>query len=144
MLPMLWRAVATGHGIHLALFGVVAFGIGSLSTIVLLRRRCQLTDRICGCDRHLSQEETAAVGHALAAERRRIAGEVQDIVAHRLATITVLSEGASVTTHREPDVAAEAMTQIATTSRHTLHDLGRFLANLLHESSSPDSSTDPW
>lgn len=62
-----------------------------------------------------------------AAERARIAREMHDIVAHSLAVVITLSEGAAVTATRDPDAAAALMRQVAGAGRTSLEEMRRLL-----------------
>lgn len=64
---------------------------------------------------------------AAAAERNRIAREMHDVLAHSLAVIVSLADGAAAKLHREPDRAATAIGQIAELGRQSLHDTRHLL-----------------
>ncbi|MEV4345032.1 histidine kinase [Actinoplanes sp. NPDC049596] len=72
----------------------------------------------------------AAVQQAAAAERARIAWEMHDIIAHSLSVMVTLSEGAARKQATEPQRAAEAMRQVATTGRQALTETRRLLGVL--------------
>lgn len=63
-------------------------------------------------------------------ERERIAREMHDIVAHNLAVMIALADGASLTVPTAPDRAAEAMRNAAATGREALSEMRRLLGVL--------------
>ncbi|MCZ7437890.1 sensor histidine kinase [Micromonospora sp. WMMC241] len=69
-----------------------------------------------------------AAGQAVAAdERRRIAGELHDLVAHQVAAMQVLATGARRALHRDPGAADRAMAAVEDTGRAALRELHRLL-----------------
>jgi signal transduction histidine kinase len=81
-----------------------------------------------GCshfDRQQRQVEAAAEAaeRAAADERRRIARDMHDIVAHSLAVIVRQAEGGSAIAARSPDRAAQALSVIAGAAREALADM---------------------
>lgn len=63
-------------------------------------------------------------------ERERIAREMHDIVAHNLAVMIALADGASLTVPTAPERAAEAMRNAAATGREALSEMRRLLGVL--------------
>ncbi|GIG64185.1 sensor histidine kinase [Phytomonospora endophytica] len=63
-------------------------------------------------------------------ERERIAREMHDIVAHNLAVMIALADGASLTVPSSPERAAEAMRNAASTGREALSEMRRLLGVL--------------
>jgi signal transduction histidine kinase len=80
--------------------------------------------------------------HAVTDERRRIARELHDVVAHHISVIGVLSAGARRVLHRDPAAAAEAMATITDTSRTTLREMRRLL-DVLRSDCEPDVQLTP-
>ncbi|MDI1464542.1 sensor histidine kinase [Catellatospora sp. KI3] len=64
---------------------------------------------------------------AVAEERRRIARELHDVVAHHVSVIGVMSTAARRMLDRDPAAADEALSTIEQTSRSTLRELRRLL-----------------
>ena len=64
---------------------------------------------------------------AVEAERRRIARELHDVVAHHVSVMGVLATGARRSLTRDPDAATEALGSIEQTGRTTLRELRRLL-----------------
>jgi signal transduction histidine kinase len=76
---------------------------------------------------------------ALAAtERARIARELHDIVAHNLAVMIALADGAAFTTTVAPERATDAMQQVSATGRQALAEMRRLLG-LLRDGQPPQA-----
>ncbi len=71
----------------------------------------------------LIDEAAEAAERAAADERRRIARDMHDIVAHSLAVIVRQAEGGSAIAAKAPDRAAGALSVIADTAREALADM---------------------
>ncbi len=84
----------------------------------------------------LAEEAEEAVERAAADERRRIARDMHDIVAHSLAVIVRQAEGGSAIAAKSPDRAAEALSVIAGTAREALADM-RGTLRVLREAGRP-------
>jgi signal transduction histidine kinase len=67
---------------------------------------------------------------AVADERRRIARELHDMVAHHVSVMGVLATGSRRMLHRDPDAAAEALATIEETGRTALREMRRLLTVL--------------
>ncbi|MEJ3750461.1 sensor histidine kinase [Actinomycetes bacterium KLBMP 9797] len=73
------------------------------------------------------ENQRALAEQAVADERRRIARELHDVVAHHVSVMGVLATGARRVLRRDPDAADEALTTIEDTSRTTLREMRRLL-----------------
>ncbi|WP_460864360.1 sensor histidine kinase [Rhodococcus aerolatus] len=62
---------------------------------------------------------------AVAAERRRMARELHDVVAHAVSVVVVQADGAASVLDRDPEAARRAMGAIASTGRQALAELRR-------------------
>ncbi|MDT0269895.1 sensor histidine kinase [Streptomyces sp. DSM 44915] len=89
----------------------------------LARRAAELT-------RRLRAEQAARAQRAVADERRRIARELHDIVAHHMSVISVQSGLAGFVFDSDPPTARAALGTIAGTSREALDELRRMLSVL--------------
>jgi signal transduction histidine kinase len=78
----------------------------------------------------LERERDQQARLAVAAERTRIAREVHDIVAHNLAVMVALADGAALTATAAPQRAADTMHMVATTGRQALGEMRRLLGLL--------------
>ncbi|MFG2052660.1 sensor histidine kinase [Micromonospora sp. NPDC048930] len=79
---------------------------------------------------------------AVADERRRIARELHDVVAHQVSVMGVLATGARRVLRRDPDAADEAMATVEETGRATLRELRRLL-DVLRTDAEPDADLAP-
>lgn len=77
--------------------------------------------------RRLERERLQEAQLAAAAERTRIARELHDIIAHGLAVVITLSEGAAASVGTDPEAAEQAMRQSAGAGRTSLAEMRRLL-----------------
>jgi signal transduction histidine kinase len=80
--------------------------------------------------RRLERERDQQAQLAVATERARIARELHDIVAHNLAVMIALADGAAFAATVAPDRAADAMQQVSGTGRQALAEMRRLLGLL--------------
>ncbi|MEV6694735.1 sensor histidine kinase [Micromonospora sp. NPDC051196] len=104
------------------LVGIVSFSVGRTvharrSTTAALRERARVAEA----------NQRALAEQAVADERRRIARELHDVVAHHVSVMGVLATGVRRVLRRDPDAADEAVATIEETSRATLRELRRLL-----------------
>ncbi|GIJ32749.1 sensor histidine kinase [Micromonospora sediminimaris] len=104
------------------LVGIVSFSVGRTvharrSSTEALRERARVAEA----------NQRALAEQAVADERRRIARELHDVVAHHVSVMGVLATGVRRVLRRDPDSADEAMATIEETSRATLRELRRLL-----------------
>lgn len=85
------------------------------------------------------ENQRAAAEQAVADERRRIARELHDVVAHHVSVMGVLATGARRVLRRDPDAADEVLGTIAETSRSTLREMRRLL-DVLRTDTEPASA----
>ena len=86
----------------------------------------------------LAREQEALL--AAANERGRIAREMHDVVAHSLAVMITMSDGAAAAIDRNPQMAKEALKVLAETGRTALADTRRLVGVLRDD---PGASSDP-
>ena len=87
----------------------------------------------------LAGEQTALL--AAAEERSRIAREMHDVVAHSLAVMITMADGAAATVERNPAVAKQAMETLAEAGRSALADTRRLVGVLREDPSGADGPT---
>jgi signal transduction histidine kinase len=88
------------------------------------------------------QNQRQVAGQAVADERRRIARELHDVVAHHVSVMGVLATGARRILRRDPDTADEALGTIEETSRTTLREMRRLL-DVLRTDAEPAAELSP-
>ncbi|GAA5109501.1 sensor histidine kinase [Alloalcanivorax gelatiniphagus] len=84
----------------------------------------------------------ATAERAAAEERRRIAREMHDVVAHSLAVVVAQAEGGRMLAERQPDRAAEVLEGIAAQGREALAQM-RGLLGVLRDDDAPDGAAAP-
>ena len=88
----------------------------------------------------LAREQAAML--AAANERSRIAREMHDVVAHSLAVMITMSDGAAAAIDRNPQMAKEALKVLAETGRTALADTRR-LVGVLRDDPGASSAPSP-
>jgi signal transduction histidine kinase len=148
----LWPAVAVLEGILLVAawqqeqrWTSLALGTSALAATVLLgvtvsTRQAYLAELEARA-RRLERERDQQAQLAAATERARIAREVHDIVAHNLAVMIALADGAAFTATVAPERAADAMQQVSGTGRQALAEMRRLLG-LLRDGQPPPASSE--
>ncbi|MGN9906678.1 sensor histidine kinase [Phytohabitans sp. LJ34] len=92
--------------------------------------------------RAAEQNQRALAEQAVGDERRRIARELHDMVAHHVSVMGVLATGARRVLKRDPDSADEALATIEDTSRATLREMRRLL-DVLRTDAEPAAELSP-
>jgi signal transduction histidine kinase len=92
--------------------------------------------------RAAEQNQRALAEQAVGEERRRIARELHDMVAHHVSVMGVLATGARRVLRRDPDGADEALATIEDTSRATLREMRRLL-DVLRTDAEPAADLSP-
>ena len=90
----------------------------------------------------VEQDRTDRAERAVTAERSRIAREMHDVVAHSLAVIVRQAEGGRFAAAKDPRLAAEALSTVATTGRQALADM-RGVLGRLHQDEPTDTAPQP-
>ncbi|WBB68820.1 sensor histidine kinase [Micromonospora sp. WMMD812] len=104
------------------LVGLLSYAMGRVvharrATTRALRERARVAE----------ERQRALAEQAVADERRRIARELHDVVAHHVSVMGVLATGARRVLRRDPDAADEVIGTIEETGRATLRELRRLL-----------------
>ncbi|MBT8226012.1 MAG: sensor histidine kinase [Dactylosporangium sp.] len=87
--------------------------------------------------------QRALATQAVAEERRRIARELHDLVAHHISVMSVLASGARRALTRDPASADEALRTIEQTGRAVLREMRRLLDVLRADDGHPDNQLVP-
>jgi signal transduction histidine kinase len=97
--------------------------------------------------RRLERDRDQQAQLAVAAERVRIAREMHDIVAHNLAVMVALADGAAATTFTTPQRAVDMMEKASQTGRSALGEARRLVGLLRegepHDQPAGDRATSP-
>lgn len=119
----------------------MAVAAGVLGLNIRTRRAYldSLRDRAERLERDRDQQSVIAA----AAERARIATEMHDVVAHHLAVMTALADGARFALAAHPDQAATAMDAVSATGRAALSDMHALLGVLADRSGHEPAGTSP-
>ncbi|MGR6742180.1 sensor histidine kinase [Microbacterium sp. F1-18] len=82
---------------------------------------------------HLRRERDQEASIAAATERERIAREMHDVIAHSLAVMVALADGAQASVDQRPDEAHRAIGRVSETGRRTLGEVRRLLTAVRDE-----------
>ena len=104
------------------LFAVAWFFFGRV-----VRSRRLVTTALESRARAAEANQQALAAQAVSEERRRIARELHDVVAHHVAVMGVLATGARRAARRDPAAADQALATIEQTGRTALRELRRLL-----------------
>jgi signal transduction histidine kinase len=116
-------------GLEEAVFGILLGGVVSLIAYALQqrsRRTAELEERAALLEREREEAERAAV----AEERRRIARELHDVIAHSITLMTVQAGAARLLLSEDPGRAREPILSVEQTGRRALGELRRLLGML--------------
>ena len=111
------------------LWDALMLSAGFAAAVLLGAYLAELEERARRLEREREHQDRLAV----AAERARIAREMHDIVAHNLAVMVTLADGAAAVTPAEPARGVDMMRKSAMTGRQALTDV-RKLVGLLRKS----------
>jgi signal transduction histidine kinase len=122
------------------LSGLVAAAL-LLGAVLRVRRAhlVALTERAARLE--IERDQNSQI--AAAAERTRIAREMHDIIAHSLAVIVTMADGAAAKLAREPERAEAAIQAISEVGRQALGDTRRLLGVLRDDYSDVDLAPQP-
>jgi signal transduction histidine kinase len=129
--PLILIVLLTGMG--------VAAGVLGLNVRTRRAYLDSLRDRAERLERDRDQQAVIAT----ASERARIAREMHDIVAHHLAVMTALADGARLALGLHPDQAATALEAVSATGRSAMSDMHALLGILPDASGDAPAGTSP-
>jgi signal transduction histidine kinase len=136
VLAVVRSPVTAAHAVwQWAILTGLAAAAGFMGYYVRTTRRAHLAsllDQAEQLERELEQQSQLAA----AAERARIARELHDIVAHHIAVMIALAEGAACTAASRPGQAVTLMGEVAATGRSALTEMRRLLG-VLREPTEP-------
>jgi signal transduction histidine kinase len=108
------------------IFPLVAFGAALLAGRAL-RTRALVAAQLAERTERLAAEQDLRAAEAALAERRRIARELHDVIAHTLSVMVVQAGGARRVLDRDADRAGQALETVEATGREALDELRRML-----------------
>jgi signal transduction histidine kinase len=120
-----------------AAFAVIAWGAGHA-----VRTRSRLTEELHEAAARAEEDHETELAHAAAEERRRIAREMHDVVAHSVSVMVVQAGGARRILDHDPARAVEAAAHIEDTGRAALVEMRRLLG-VLHHGEETDAERAP-
>jgi signal transduction histidine kinase len=97
-----------------------------------LRTRARLTEELHEAAARAQEAHELQVARAAAEERRRIAREMHDVVAHSVSVMVVQAGGARRILERDPQRAVEAAAHIEDVGRAALTEMRRLLGMMHH------------
>jgi len=124
---------------------VAIVAVGSIAALLGLnaghRRRqvAALADRA----EHLRRERDHEASIAAARERERIAREMHDVIAHSLAVMVALADGAHASVAGRPDESRRAIERVSETGRRTLAEVRRLLTSVREDDRSSPAAAIP-
>ncbi len=125
----------------------VAIVGGAVVIAVLLgantRHRSQLVVALRAEAAQLARERDQQADIARAAERERIAREMHDVIAHSLAVMIALSDGARAAAAKRPEESLRAVERIGETGRRTLGEVRRLLGAVREGDAAIDGAPQP-
>jgi signal transduction histidine kinase len=128
-----WHGAILGTGMVAAALGL---GLYTATRRAYLK---ELHDRAERLERERDQQQELAA----AAERARITREMHDIVAHHLAVMIALSDGAAAASAGSSPQVVRAMRTVSATGRQALADTRRLLSGPAEEEDEPDGEREP-
>ncbi|KQR47980.1 hypothetical protein ASF87_03295 [Microbacterium sp. Leaf161] len=132
--PLDWLGIAT-----------VVVAVSLISTLVGLNvghRRRELRDLVERAEQ-MRRERDQEAHIAAALERERIAREMHDVIAHSLAVMIAVADGAQASAAARPEESRRAIGRVAETGRRTLVEMRRLLTTVRGEGDSVDRQPTP-
>jgi signal transduction histidine kinase len=123
------RWAPPGETVRVAVLLTGTVSTAWIAGIYVRTRRAYLAsvlDRAATAERDRDRQAQVAV----AAERSRIAREMHDVVAHNLAVMIALSDGAAASTRTDPEEATQVMQQASAVGRQALAEMRRLVGVL--------------
>ena len=117
-----------------------AFGAISWLAGRAVRTRTRLTEELHEAALREQEAHELEARRAAADERRRIAREMHDVVAHSVSVMVVQAGGARRILERDPDRAVAAAAQIERTGREALAEMRRLLGVLHRDDDAHDAA----
>ncbi len=120
-----WKATSAADDVFYPALGLLAFAAGRTTY-----RRSRLVAELARANDRLEQRRAAAGRRAVEEERRRIAHELHDVVAHSLSLMVVQAGGGRRVLPSDAERARQAAAEIERTGREALLEMRRLLGVL--------------
>jgi signal transduction histidine kinase len=130
--------VSVGDGFFPSAVFAIAWGVGRA-----LRGHLMLTRELAITNQQLEIEREERARDAVADERRRIARELHDVVAHSVSVMVVQSGAARRTLSRDPEQAAQALAAAEESGRTALVELRRMLGLMSEDNAAAQRAPQP-
>jgi signal transduction histidine kinase len=134
-----YLALGTTRAYYEAVAFLVLLHVSLVAVAMLIRSQRQLVASWAERARQAEEGQRLRIEQARLAERERIAGEMHDVLAHRLSLLSVHAGALEFRPDAPPEEIAEAAAVIRQTARDALHDL-REVIGVLREG---DDSVEP-
>jgi signal transduction histidine kinase len=147
-LALMWLGVvlvylADDHRVWGDIFFPGMFATGFWAAGRLVRSRSRLTAELHEAAVSAAEHQEAELARAAAEERRRIAREMHDVVAHSVSMMVVQAGGARRILDRDPQRAVAAAELIERTGREALTEMRRLLGVFHADDASADYAPQP-
>jgi signal transduction histidine kinase len=126
-----------------SLIGLSGLAAAALLAGAVVRSRRARVEELTQRAALLELERDQQAQIAAAAERTRIAREMHDVIAHSLAVIITMADGASAKMARDPERAAAAIDAVAEVGRQALGETRRLLGVLHDPAGAADLAPQP-
>ena len=108
----------------------------------LVRSHVRANEELAAQGRRLVEEQRELAQRAVADERRRIARELHDVIAHSLSVMVVQAGAAASALRTDPDTTERGLEEIQRAGRSALAETGRLL-HLLRDTEEADLAPQP-
>jgi signal transduction histidine kinase len=120
---------------------VLAFALGPWAVGVALRETLERTRLLAAETERARLEQELEAERAAAAERKRIARELHDVLANSLSVMVVQASLAAELVQGDPVAASAGVSEVEHSGRHALGEIGRLLR--LIRDGAPESGVEP-
>jgi signal transduction histidine kinase len=133
-----WEHVTVGDYVFPTALALASYAAGR--NVI---HRSALAHELQEAAQRAGEEREAEARRSVAAERRRIAREMHDVVAHSISVMVVQAGGARRILERDPARAEEAAAEIERTGRETLLEMRRLLGVMRRPDAAPELEPNP-
>lgn len=137
------RSIVTGTNVFSAVVGSVLFYSAVIAFGAYVGARRDLIDSLRARAETAEAERELRADQARLSERTRIAGEMHDVLAHKVSLIALHAGGLEVNPDAGPEQVERTAALVRTTAREALEDLRRVLGVLRTDESADGSDLAP-